>query len=131
MKYLFGLILLVLLSVSLISAQKAVVNANDDIVDLFETDLIAIHISVRSDKKGCLENLMPKHFEIYAKKTLLKTENSFYEVQKKQYIVSFYQDDSIPNFDWRKVIVKVKLSAEQKKAFGKVSVEKNSGCYLN
>jgi hypothetical protein len=108
-----------------------VVNEEDGYEPGIPTDLIAIHASVTSGKKGCLENLTAKNFEIYDEKTVLKIEFVDFEKVINQYVITFIPPGDPAKYDWRRVKVKVKLSAEEQKECGKISVNRKNGYYPN
>ena len=133
---LFGLILAGFLSVSVCEAQKPTISptlqvANED--EGFEwgipTDLININVWVWSSKKGYLTDLTADNFVIYDKKVRQKIEFCLFNEPTNQYHVSFYPNVTVPDDTWHDVKVKVKLSAEKKKEYGKIFVRATNGYY--
>ncbi len=97
MKYLVGLILSILLSVSVIEARRPIflptlpaVNADGEMDTIIETELVAIHVLVRSSKKGYLKDLNSKDLTLYAGKKRQKIEFIDFDKSTNQYIVVFY-----------------------------------------
>ncbi|HEY0457957.1 MAG TPA: hypothetical protein VGC97_02325 [Pyrinomonadaceae bacterium] len=135
MKYRFGLILLLFLAPAVITAQQPsasptppVVADDDVIADSIQTELIVIRASVASSKKGCLENLTAKNFEIYDEKGVLAIEYLSFDERTNQYVIGFYPEENASEYNWRKVKVKVKFSAEEKQEYGKISIDRQNGC---
>jgi len=138
MKHLFGLILWLFFIPIAISAQQPVASPTpptpvdeEEIGCGLRTELVVINVWVMSSKKGFLRNLTYKNFEIYDEKTRREVEFFSFDGQSNQYIIAFYPEDYALDNKWREVKVKVKLSAEEKKEFGKTSVSGQTGYYPN
>jgi hypothetical protein len=138
MKRLFSLILFIFLFVFVIEAQKQDVSPTPSSQDEIEEpdcglikNLVVIKVWVNSDKKGFSRDLIVKNFKVYDEKAEAEIAFFMFDEQTNQYIIGFYQEDFTPDNKWHEVEVKVKLSAEEKKKFGKVSVSGQTGYYPN
>ena len=105
---------------------------NDSECGLISPPLIEITVSVRSSKKGELKKLTYKDFEVYDEKMLQIIESFKFDESKRQYSIGFYPIVS-PLKDNKRhdVKIKIKLSAEKKKEYGKVFVSGQKGYYPN
>ena len=87
-----------------------------------------LNILVRSNKNGYLRNLTYKDFEVYIEKELQEIEFFTFDKTKNQYILGFYKENFRGN-KWYNVKIKLKLSIEKKKDYGKISVKTQKGYY--
>jgi hypothetical protein len=71
-----------------------------------------------------LENLTSKNFEIYDDETLQKIEFLNFDKLTNQYNIGFYPRIPATEKKQHKVKLNIKLSAEEKKQFGKVIVSR-------
>ncbi len=96
---------------------------------LTATPLVEIYVSVLSSKKGNLKNLTYKDFEVYDEKEIREIEFFKYDELKNQYKIGFFQDENISENSWRNVKIKLKLSKEKTKDFGKISIKAQKGYF--
>jgi len=125
------LILVMFLLVFTVEAQKSGiepvslgVNVDDEIDTVINTELVNIRVSVRSSKKGYLKTLSPENFEIYDAKTLQKVEFLNFDESTNEYNVGYLPDIPATDRKRREVRLRIKLSAGEKKEFGKITVDK-------
>ncbi len=129
------LCLLLLFSFSAIKAQEKTDLLVLPIVDdewecaLTDTPLVEIIVSVWSNKMGELKNLTYKDFEVYDEKELRQIEFFKFDELKNQYTIGFFQDENIPDNEWRNLKVNIKLSEKIKKDYGEISVKAQKGYY--
>ncbi|HEX8370180.1 MAG TPA: hypothetical protein VF604_16655 [Pyrinomonadaceae bacterium] len=102
-------------------------DSTEENIHHFLVTIIQFKFSVRSNKKGYLENLTDKDFEVYERKEIQEIDFLSFDESKNQYIVAFYEKeppaDSKPH-KLKKLKVKVKMSKEGRKDYGKFP----SGC---
>ena len=96
---------------------------------LTDTPLVELYISVSSNRKGDLKDLTRKNFVVDDEKEIRAIEFFKFDELKNQYIIGFFKDDNIPENKWRSVEIKLKLSKEKKKDYGKISVKAQKGYY--
>ncbi len=90
---------------------------------------VELNVSVSSDKKGDLKDLIYKDFEVYDEKELQEITYFKFDELKKQYTIGFYPKYLTSDDEWRNVKVKIKLSQKKKKDYGKISVKAQKGYY--
>lgn len=95
---------------------------------LRDPELIQFKVTIESSKKGYLKNLTYEDFEIYDEEALQIEFFKFDEVTN-QYLIAFIQPDFITDKKWRDVKIKIKLSAEKRKEYGKIIVRGQKGYY--
>ena len=128
---------LILFSISAVKAQEpiasptppVVTDENDMVCHLTDPPLVQLDVSVWSSKKGDLKDLTYKVFEVYDKKELQDIVFFIFDELKNQYVIGFYQKDYLQDNKWRNIKVKVKLSKEKRKNYGKISVKAQNGYY--
>ncbi len=123
---------LVFLSFAAVKAQQTVpTTANEDdefVCGLKSPELIQIKVSV-SGRSGDLSHLSYKDFVVYDERKRQEIVFFKFDELKNQYTIGFYKPEFILNNNWHKV--KVKLSAEKKKEYGKIFVSGQNGYYPN
>ena len=133
--------LLVFCFLLLFSIIKAQENNNSSISVPMEDDfecglvsspLIQINVSVWSNKGGYLKNLTYKDFEVYDEKVLQVAEFFKFDELKNQFTIGFYPTIfTLSDNKWRNVKIRVKLSTEKRKKYGKIFVSGQNGYYPN
>ena len=122
-----GLLFLVFTVQSQKSSSRAIYSfaAEGSKIDtIIDTELVNLKVSVKSNKKGYLENLTSKNFEIYDAKTLQKIEILNFDESTNQYDIGYIPDIPAKDEKRREVRLKIKLSAEEKKEYGKIIVNR-------
>ena len=128
------LVLLLLFVTSAVKAQEPITSptppllTDEDSGGGTPTDLIVLNVSVQSRKKGYLKDLTYKDFEVYDEKELQEIEFFTFDETKNQYILGFYKEDFTDN-KWHNLKVKIKLSKEKQRIYGKISVTASKEYY--
>lgn len=129
--------LLILFSISVVKSQEPTASPTPPIVVdednvgcvLPEIPLVQLEVSVWSSKKGDIKDLIYKDFKVYDENELREIEFFKFDEAKNQYVIGFSQKDYMPDNKWHDIKVKVKLSTEKRKNYGKISVKAQNGYY--
>ena len=140
MKFVIREVLLCLMAFlvnSSVKAQEPIVlptppiqsESEDRLCSFINPPLVEIDVSVSSGRKSSLKDLTYKNFEIYDEKEFREIVFFKFDKLKNQYTIGFYQDEYIPENKWRNVKIKLNLSKEKKKDYGKIFVKAQKGYY--
>ena len=84
--------------------------------------LIRISFSAWSSKKGYLKNLTSGDFEVYERNEMQEVDSFIFDESKNRYLIAFYPTRDKADFEKYDVKIKVKLSKQSRKEYGKISV---------
>lgn len=99
-----------------------------DCVLFVDSKIVRINFSVWSNKGGYLKNLTQKDFEIYDENEFKKIEFFEFDKLKNQYSIEYLQSNSVKDNEWRDL--KIRLSEDKKRNFGKVIINSPKGYYV-